>query len=339
MPSNSIDVIIAKTTAVTRKYCPQWLRTMTGGSASVIDNDADRLIQYCQNIDGRLSDFVSRPPLNHDHISEFSQLSNFEIPKVNIEELTFEKIRDSMIKYGALVVVGAIKKDEIGILRKGIDDTRVDKKRVNHSNALISETVNYRRLPEKYNKGSVFLRDSVYLPESPSVFNRFFDILGELGVREHVVNYLGGNAALSVEKSVLRRAEPDNSEKWDYAWHQDGAFLGDEIQSLNLWVALSNCGEDAPSLDLITKRYNSILPTGTDRASYDWSLGPQLVESEIAEHGYEHLIINEGDIVFFDHFNAHRTGMIKGMTKPRYAIECWFFSEYGFPLGKTGLKL
>ena len=61
-------------------------------------------------------------------------------------------------------------------------------------------------------------------------------------------------------------------------WHQDGAFLGRDVRSLNLWLALSPCGVDAPGLDIVPQRFDEILPTGTEGALFDWSVSPQVVE-------------------------------------------------------------
>ena len=38
-----------------------------------------------------------------------------------------------------------------------------------------------------------------------------------------------------------------------------------------------------------------------------------------------------GDVMLFDDLFLHRTGADPTMTKPRYAIESWFFGASGFP--------
>ena len=48
------------------------------------------------------------------------------------------------------------------------------------------------------------------------------------------------------DKATLRKAEPEIGG----AWHQDGKFMG-EVKALNLWLSLSECGEQAPGLDLV----------------------------------------------------------------------------------------
>ena len=45
--------------------------------------------------------------------------------------------------------------------------------------------------------------------------------------------YLGERPALSANKCTLRRVPVDTATNW----HQDGAFLGEEMRTLNLWLA------------------------------------------------------------------------------------------------------
>jgi hypothetical protein len=260
------------------------------------------------------------------------------IPSLSYADLDYDNLVDAVENHGALIIRGGISTSEINGLRQGIVDARTA--RESDSGKIGGGgREHYSALGLDRNLGrSHMIKRSIYLPEAPAVLADFLGVLYARKYKKLIRKYLYGSASFSVEKSVLRVAEPDDSDKWDYAWHQDGAFLGENIRSLNLWVALSDCGHDAPSLDIVTKRYREVLPTGTDRAFDSWALGPDLVASEIANSGYEHLIIEAGDVVLFDHLNVHRTGMLKGMTQDRYAIECWFFSEFGFPEGKTGMK-
>jgi len=259
-----------------------------------------------------------------------------KIPTVSYKCLNYELLVDAMSNHGTLIVKGGLKPSEVAVLKAGVIDARAARESGIESD---DGRKHYSALQSGQNQGrSHMIKRSVYLPEAPAVLTDFLSVLYDGKFKSLVRKYLLGAASFSVEKSVLRIAEPDDSDKWDFAWHQDGAFLGENVRSLNMWVALSDCGVNAPSLDIITNRYHEVLPTGTDRAFDSWALGPELVESEIKKYGYEHLIIEAGDVVLFDHLNVHRTGMLKGMTQERYAIECWFFSEFAFPDGKTGMR-
>ena len=75
---------------------------------------------------------------------------------------------------------------------------------------------------------------------------------------------------LSANKCTLRRVPLTSNTDW----HQDGAFLGRGIRALNVWVALTHCGVDAPGMDLLPRRLDHIVETGTGGAIFDWAVGP-----------------------------------------------------------------
>lgn len=171
------------------------------------------------------------------------------------------------------------------------------------------------------------------LVDSPNFTDVYLPQLRSRGLTDVVAEYLGAPAMLSAEKSVVRRVPAATGTNW----HQDGAFLGQEVSALNLWVALSDCGTDAPGLDLVAARPDHILPTGSDGADFDWSIGQGAVDRWREELPLLHPEIRAGDAMFFDHMLVHRTGVRPGMTKTRYALESWFFTPWHFPAGYTGI--
>ena len=70
-------------------------------------------------------------------------------------------------------------------------------------------------------------------------------------------------------------------------WHQDGAFLGQGIRTVNVWIALTDCGVDAPSMDMVPRRMTDIVPTGTEGALMSWTVSQILVEDAAGEAGHE----------------------------------------------------
>jgi hypothetical protein len=106
--------------------------------------------------------------------------------------------------------------------------------------------------------------------------------------------------------------------------------MGRDIRSLNVWVALSECGEDAPGIDVVGRRLTEVLPTGTPGARMTWTVSPDLVR----EAGGDVVVrpsFAPGDVLLFDHMNLHRTAVEPEMTRDRHAIEAWFLapSTYG----------
>ena len=85
---------------------------------------------------------------------------------------------------------------------------------------------------------------------------------------------------ISVQKCTLRRVDPDAGR----GWHQDGAFMGD-VRALNVWLSLSRCGDEAPGMDIVPRRLDHIVPTGTEGAIFEWSVSPQVAEEAAGDVG------------------------------------------------------
>jgi len=265
------------------------------------------------------------------------------IPEIDAGDLTVEALRAGVLIHGSLIVRGLLARSDAVDFRESIDracdglkDAVAASKPAQKSSQWYSpfevetSTISSSRLFGS--KGG-----SVLTADSPPLLFKYLDMIERVGLKPVIGEYLGEAPAISVEKSTLRRVVPDPSRDWSPGWHQDGAFLGEYVNSLNLWVSLSECGKDAPSIDVVARRLNSVLPTGTEGAVFDWSVSPKLVASEIADKEIIRPTFAPGDAIFFDHLNLHRTGADKSMTQKRYAIETWFFTPSRFPDGRTGL--
>ena len=139
-----------------------------------------------------------------------------------------------------------------------------------------------------------------------------------------------------MNKSVLRRVSPKTS---GADWHQDGAFLGEGIRSLNVWLTLSRCGDVAPGMDVVPLRLEEIVETGTDGANFDWSVSPAVVEDVAGDTGVVRPLFDAGDALLFDHMFLHRTASDPAMSSERYAIETWFFAPSAYPDDQVPLVL
>ena len=107
--------------------------------------------------------------------------------------------------------------------------------------------------------------------------------------------------------------------------------MGD-VRALNIWLSLSHCGDDAPGLDLVPRRLDHIVPTGTEGAIFDWSVAPAMAEEAAGESGIVRPIFEPGDVLMFDELCLHSTALDPAMTKTRYAVESWFFGPSAFPV-------
>jgi Phytanoyl-CoA dioxygenase (PhyH) len=169
--------------------------------------------------------------------------------------------------------------------------------------------------------------------DSPRFVNDLLDLYEQIGLRRLVTEYLQERPVLSANKCTLRHVRLESGTDW----HQDGAFLGTGIRALNVWLALTDCGVDAPGLDLVPMRLDDVLPTGTGGAIFDWAVGPDVVDGLKDRAPVVRPALRAGDVMLFDELFLHRTAIDRSMTKRRYAIEAWFFAPSAYPAGQVPL--
>jgi hypothetical protein len=169
---------------------------------------------------------------------------------------------------------------------------------------------------------------AVLAADTPRGLFTYLEIMHRNGIPELVRQYLGESPSLSVEKTVFRRVPPDTLG----GWHQDGAFLGDGIHSLNLWIAVTDCGAEAPTMEFVAKRLDHIVETGTEDAPYSWAVGDAVARRVAGPGGVVRPHYTAGDAIFFDQMNLHTTSGGPTMTKTRYAVESWWFSPSHYPM-------
>ncbi len=166
----------------------------------------------------------------------------------------------------------------------------------------------------------------VLAADSPLPATEMLAMFEDAGITRLVEGYLGERPLLSLEKTTLRKADPQVSG----AWHQDGRFMG-EVRALNLWLSLSRCGDESPGLDLVPRRLDEIVTTNTDEAIIEIQVSQSKAEEAAGDTPIIRPIFEPGDALFFDDLFLHKTGSDPSMPKPRFAIESWFFGGSAFP--------
>ena len=168
---------------------------------------------------------------------------------------------------------------------------------------------------------------TIPVPDSPVMAGAVLQEFQRAGVPELVRGYLGAPPALTLEKWNVRRVPPTTGT----SWHQDGAFMGTHLHTLNLWVTLSDCGQQASGLDMLDMRLDEVVTTGAPGAHFDWDVSPQTVEEIRGDAEVLSPDFQAGDAVFFDQFLLHRTGVKPRISEVRYALESWFFTPWSKP--------
>ena len=188
--------------------------------------------------------------------------------------------------------------------------------------------------PELFHRAWVRNAGGILGVDSPPAFFVMVELFEQAGLREVITGYLGERPVLAIDKLTLRRVPLDLQVA---EWHQDGAFLGDGIRALNVWLVLTDCGADEPSpgMDVVPRRFDSLLPRETDGAFFDWSIGHDLVVRESAGTPIIRPRFRAGDALLFDDLFVHRTALDPGHTRERYAIESWFFASSCYPEGSV----
>jgi hypothetical protein len=257
------------------------------------------------------------------------------------KNLTVQALRRGLAQSGCVLVRGLISEDRAAALARGIDralEAFDACAATSGPHAASPWYVPFSPRAGEYRvggrRGWVRASGGLWTADSPRMLFELMEVVEEAGIGALVEQYLGERPALSANKCTLRRVPVDTNTNW----HQDGAFLGRHVRTLNCWLALSSCGTDAPGLDVVPRRFDEVLPTGTDGALFDWSVSPDLVNTVAG--GPDAVVRPEfspGDAMLFDHLFLHRTAVARGMTRERHAIETWFFAPSTYPEGQIPL--
>jgi hypothetical protein len=252
------------------------------------------------------------------------------VPEIDAEMLTVDAVRSAILCHGSLIVRGLLKPDRVKKLVEDIDQVFDAYDRFRETGKVDEDPQWFK--PFKYEpklKERHFRRQAggVLAVDSPRALFSVIEAFDESAIGSVVREYFSEPAALLAKKWTLRRTPHDAGPS---DWHQDGAFMGEGIRSLDVWVALSHCGDNAPGIDLVGRRLDEIVERGTEGAYLEWTVGPGVVE-RVAEGRVVRPVFEAGDALLLDHMNLHRTATDPGFTHDRYAIEAWFFapSTYG----------
>jgi hypothetical protein len=252
------------------------------------------------------------------------------LPDIACADLTPELLRAGILRDGCLLVRGLVARDAALGFAQDIDRSFEERERgeTGHPAAAgwYEEFTPHPRFGAVNERPWIKEGGGVLAIDSPLLTFNMLELFESAGVPRLVAGYLGEPALISVQKTTLRKAEPAVGG----AWHQDGAFMG-KVRSLNLWLALSRCGDVAPGLDIVPRRLDGLAPTGTDEAMLSYQVSQSKAEDAAGDVPIMRPIFEPGDALFFDELFLHQTGSDPSMPNPRFAIENWFFGGSAFP--------
>lgn len=255
------------------------------------------------------------------------------LPEVRGPDLSAATLASGILNHGCLLVRSLIAPEAVARLKDDIDEAFAALE-AHSQGAPVSETAPWFSpfMPAPgYSIGPdrkwVTNGGGIWAVDSPRALFDVLEAFDEIGLAEPLTGYLGERPALSVKKWTLRRVPTTSGTNW----HQDGAFLGSDIRTVNVWLTLSHCGDTAPGLDIVARRMDGLAETGTDGAYFDWSVGERVVERVADGAPIVRPVFEPGDALLFDNMFLHRTAVDAAMTQTRYAIESWFFAPSKYP--------
>ena len=259
------------------------------------------------------------------------------IPEIDRQDFNATNVASGVFNHGSIIVRNMLTKDQVSLMRNSIIETYAQ-----HDKAMAgapeTETapwfVPFNPAPREGTEAIIgrdwFRQSGAELAaDSPRGLFNLINCLQDAGITDMVTEYLGERPALSVRKTSLRQV-PHNQTVT--GWHQDGAFLGQGIRTVNVWIALTDCGVDAPSMDMVPRRLTDIVPIGTEGALMSWTVSQILVEDAAGDTPPVRLQFREGDAIIFDEMNLHRTSSSADFLRDRFAIEAWFFAPSCYPI-------
>ena len=165
------------------------------------------------------------------------------IPEINGREVTVDHVRSAIWNHGSLIVRGLVDPQRVAQLVGDIDAALAGYDAESAGTASDETSRWYRPiardrmsdLEQKRFRGAVITRGSVLTVDSPRSLFDLIETFDETRLTSILHDYFGERPLLLARKCTLRRISPNGQ---NGGWHQDGAFMGAGIRSINVWIAV-----------------------------------------------------------------------------------------------------
>jgi len=287
-------------------------------------------------------------PVPGDPVRDFGGLDEEGLAVAQPNDLDGALVRGGILEHGYVYVPGMIDREDALRVADGIERAFGARRGGEADPGLYEEFMPDKPYGPVAGRAWIEAGGGLLAADSPALNFDIAELFERIGLRKVIDEFLGEPATVSVQKTTLRKADPGPAG----GWHQDGSFMG-ETRALNVWVALSDCGVDAPGLEFVPRRIEDLLETGGEGSgvegiekpdidgvtAHQVLIGTRTAEDAGGEFGVVRPAFAAGDVMLFDDRFLHRTGAEPEMPNPRYAIESWFFGASGFPKDYTPLAV
>jgi hypothetical protein len=257
------------------------------------------------------------------------------LPDMPFADVTADVLRSAVFEHGALLARGLFGPELVDRINADIEST------MSFVDALAGGQARMGDAPEWFTplevegyegvggleRMWVLNSGTVWAADSPRTLFDIIEAIEVVGLGGLLTEVFGLRPSLSVTKFAMRKVPPDTMG----GWHQDGYVLGPQTRTLNVWVALSHCGDRAPGLDVLPTRMNRVVETAV-APPLDFIVADETVDQLAIDTPVVRPTFEPGDALVFDQFLLHQTGWGPGLVEPRFGLECWFFCPSTFPV-------
>lgn len=272
---------------------------------------------------------ASWPPEFDDPFAEVDGLV-----EIQSTDLTCESLGGAIQHHGHVLVRGLLSRDTADRLSEAVDQA-FRARDAFQQGAPASETrpwfvpiPSHPRFPTAPSGVDFerFAPSKVMLVDSPRALFEVTEAFREAHLDRIVGDYLGDRPVMAENKCTIRRMLAEQLGK--SPWHQEASvFNSGPLRTVNVWLALSPCGVDAPGFQFLPRRMDSIL-----EPELRFGLNRKTVTGIAGEDAIVAPIYEPGDAVLFDEYLLHRTKAEPEMPELRRNIESWLFAPSGHPL-------
>ena len=320
--------------------------------------------KYLSTLGRRIDHFKDRQSssltrVSDDDVDEESLLGDYAVPEVDATALDSHALHRAIRQNGCLIVRNFFSANEVKDMRTYVDysvslhsnkDSAISRyltKSVNLDEVL-KNTVEDIRVKQQENSTyfntvkmarnfsqALGKHNSFFVARTPLLTEKILQLFTKTHLKKLLSKYFKNDPCLSIYKWVIRKSQPPKN---IIDFHQDGAFMGDDIATPNCWIPLSDCGTgySVHGLDVIPVPLKHLFSKGS--GVLDWTISAQAVTDKYGESAIVTPTFRKGDAFFFDQFLMHRSQYLADSSESRYAIENWFFDSKYFPKNQVPLK-